>query len=102
MANPSGYLYRVGQNAARHSRRATTYLPKPAADDAPSFDPGLLPALAALTELQRVAVVLVHGYGWSQTEAARLLDISHATVRTHLARALTHLHTALEVQEHVD
>jgi RNA polymerase sigma factor (sigma-70 family) len=64
--------------------------------------PGLLPALASLTESQRVAVVLIHGYGWSQTETARLLDISHATVRTHLARALAHLQKALEVRENAD
>jgi RNA polymerase sigma factor (sigma-70 family) len=102
MENPTGYLYRVGQNAARRSHRRTAYLPAPAAEDLPSFDPGLLPALASLTESQRVAVVLVHGYGWSQTETARLLDISHATVRTHLARALAHLQKALEVRENAD
>ena len=66
------------------------------------FEPRLLPALAALTESQRVVVVLVHGYGWSQTEVARLLDVSHATVRTHLARALVHLQKVLEVREHAD
>ena len=102
MENPTGYLYRVGQNAARRSHRRTAYLPAPAAVDLPSFDPGLLPALASLTESQRVAVVLVHGYGWSQTETAQLLDISHATVRTHLARALAHLQKALEVRENAD
>ena len=102
MDNPTGYLYRVGQHAASRSSRRTAYLPAPHADELPSFDPGLLPALAQLTESQRVAVVLVHGYGWSQTETARLLDVSHATVRTHLARALAHLQKALEVREHAD
>jgi DNA-directed RNA polymerase specialized sigma24 family protein len=102
MENPSGYLFRVGQNAARRSPRRTAYLPAPTPDELPSFDPGLLPALARLTESQRVTVVLVHGYGWSQTETARLLDVSHATVRTHLARALAHLQNALEVREHAD
>jgi RNA polymerase sigma factor (sigma-70 family) len=102
MDNPSGYLYRVGQNAARRSFRRAALLPVPSADELPAFDPGLLPALARLTESQRVAVVLVHGYGWSQTETARLLDVSHATVRTHLARALAHLQKALEVCDHAD
>jgi RNA polymerase sigma factor (sigma-70 family) len=102
MDNPTGYLYRVGQHSARRSPRKTAYLPAPSLEELPSFDPGLLPALAALTESQRVAVVLVHGYGWSQTETARLLDVSHATVRTHLGRAIANLQKALEVREHAD
>ena len=102
MDNPSGYLYRVGQHAAGRRRRPRVLLPQPEPEVLPAFEPRLLPALAALTESQRVAVVLVHGYGWSQTEVARLLDVSHATVRTHLARALVHLQKVLEVREHAD
>lgn len=102
MENPSGYLYRVGQHAAGRRRRTEVLLPQPGEEMLPSFEPRLLPALAALSESQRVTVVLVHGYGWSQTEVARLLDVSHATVRTHLARALSRLQKALEVREHAD
>ena len=102
MDNPSGYLFRVGQNAARRSHRRVVLLPSPPPHELASFDPGLLPALARLTESQRVAVILVHGYGWSQTGAARVLNVSHATVRTHLARAIAHLQQALEVREHAD
>ena len=103
MNNPAGYLYRVGQTAAmRQMRRRDVLMPTLEHGDMPEFDPGLVPALLALTEKQRVAVVMVHGYGWSQAETAALLDISHATVRTHIARAMARLHEALEVHEHVD
>ena len=88
MANPAGYLYRVGQTAARRSRRPQGYLPVPETHDLPDFEPRLLPALEALTEHQRIAVVLVHGLGWSQVETAELLDVDPSTVRTHISRAI--------------
>ena len=102
MSNPAGYLYRVGQTAARRGRRPDLLLPSPAPQELPMFDPGLIPALQRLTEPQRVAVMLVHGYGWSQAEVADILDVSHATVRTHVSRALAHLRRALEEHQHVD
>ena len=97
MDNPSGYLYRVGRTAARRARRPQGFLPTPPDADVPDFEPRLLPALEALSDAQRVCVVMVHAYGWGQTEVADLLDVSPSTVRTHLARALTHLQNALEV-----
>jgi DNA-directed RNA polymerase specialized sigma24 family protein len=98
MANPIGYLYRVGQTSARRLRRTgpATFPPVPAHLE-PTVEPGLPSALAALTEMQRTCVVLVHGYGYGQTEVAELLEVSASTVRTHLDRALTALRTALEV-----
>lgn len=101
MDNPTGYLFRVGQTAARQLQRRPAALPSPPHDELPDFDPGLLPALAALSDGQRICVALVHGYGWPIVEVARLLDVTHSTVRTHLLRAMTHLRTALEVG-HVD
>lgn len=101
MDNPTGYLYQVGRNHARRRRSAPVHFPDAPADELPSFEPRLLPALAALAEQQRVAVVLVHGFGWSMADVARLLDISHSTVRTHVARAIARLQDALEV-EHAD
>ncbi|MDY7101032.1 MAG: sigma factor-like helix-turn-helix DNA-binding protein [Actinomycetota bacterium] len=101
MANPAGYLYRVGQTAARRSRRPQGYLPAPASGELPEVEPGLVPALEDLTEMQRTCVLLVHAFGWSQTEAAELLDVEHSTVRTHLARGLEKLQAALEVERHV-
>ena len=99
--NLAGYLYRVGQSKARSYHRRDGYLPRPSDGRLPHIEPGLAPALEALTEQQRVAVVAVHGFGWTQQEVADLLGVTHSTVRTHLARALNHLRTALEVT-HVD
>ena len=101
MQNPAGYLYRVGQSAARRERRR----PFAAAlnergDDLPDYEPGLVTALAALTEQQRIAVVLIHGHGQRLAEVADLLGISVSTLRNHLRRGLTKLRNELGV-EHV-
>ena len=99
MENAPGYLYRVGQTAARRLRRPAGPLFDGAASSAgpPEVEPRLLVLLEGLTEPQRVCVVLVHAYQWTQQEVADLLEVEHATVRTHLSRALTKLRTALEV-----
>jgi DNA-directed RNA polymerase specialized sigma24 family protein len=102
MENPTGYLYRVGQTAARRAHRPQGFLPAPSSTDVPDFEPRLLPALEALSEPQRVCVVMVHAYGWGQTDVAELLEVSPSTVRSHLARALANLHHALEGTPHAD
>lgn len=58
MANPTGYLYRVGQSASRRYLRPAGYLPATAQPGLPDFEPGLAPALERLTEAQRTCVVL--------------------------------------------
>lgn len=98
MGNPAGYLYRVGQSEARRHVRPRGYLPARPAPGLPDFEPGLAPALERLTEPQRVGVVLVHALGWTLREAAELLDVDVSTLRTHVARAMVKLRTALEVQ----
>jgi DNA-directed RNA polymerase specialized sigma24 family protein len=102
MENPVGYLYRVGQTAARRSRRRHGYLPMPDSTAIPDFEPGLLPALQALSEPQRVCIVMVHGYGWTPSEAAELLGIDRSTARTHIARAVARLQQTLEVTPHAN
>jgi len=97
MANPVGYLYRVGQTAARRMRRSGPLFPAPEPELVDSFTPELLPALSALSEMQRICVVMVHGHGWPATEAAVVLDVSVSSVRTHVERALAALKQALEV-----
>lgn len=97
MDNPAGYLYRVGQSEARKHFRPTGYLPAVASPGMPEFEPALAPALEALTEPQRVGVVLVHALGWTLRDAATLLDVDVSTLRTHIARAMAKLRTALEV-----
>lgn len=101
MRNPVGYLFRVGQNAAKGTKRPAAFLAVPPPVEIPDFEPGLIPALEALTESQRVSVMLVHAFGWTQAEAAEVLDVSPSTVRTHLARGLAKLQAAFEVQPHV-
>jgi DNA-directed RNA polymerase specialized sigma24 family protein len=97
MTNPAGYLYRVGQTAARRGRRTAPAVPAPSPSEVPDFEPGLVPALQQLSESQRVCVLMVHGYGWGATEIADLLEVNVSTVRSHVARALTSLRDALEV-----
>lgn len=97
MTNPAGYMYRVGQSAASKLNRPAGLLPAPPPHVMPDVEPGLVPALNALSESQRVCVVLVHAYGWPQVEVAELLDVTAQTVRTHLQRALLGLQSALEV-----
>jgi RNA polymerase sigma factor (sigma-70 family) len=94
MANLPGYLYRVGQTRGARSKR------QPVLHDRPSwpeyqFEPGLPAALAALSERQRLAVVLVHGYGYTLQEVAELTGLRKGSVQTHAARGLARLRAAL-------
>jgi DNA-directed RNA polymerase specialized sigma24 family protein len=88
MANPVGYLFRVGQSAARRYRRRTVALPLSHAPGEPDFDPRLPRLLEDLPERQRVAVVLVCIYDWSYLRCAEVLGVSESTVRTHVRRGL--------------
>jgi DNA-directed RNA polymerase specialized sigma24 family protein len=96
MDNPAGYLFRVGQTAARRGRRRQGFLPAPPAPELPRVEPALVPALERLSEMQRICVLMVHGFGHPLVEVARWLDIDVSTVRTHCARALDRLRTELD------
>jgi DNA-directed RNA polymerase specialized sigma24 family protein len=54
--------------------------------------------MRTLSERQRIAVVLVHAYGWDRKETADLLGTSPSTLSTHLDRGLRKLRTALGVE----
>lgn len=97
MANPAGYVYRVGQSAARKYRRRTPLFPVSFTPDEPIFEPRLPAALAHLSAKQRAVVILVHGYGLTHVDTARLLEMSESTVRTHLERGMASLRRTLEV-----
>ena len=100
MVNPVGYLYRVGQSRSRVRRRAVWRSAGTDRDGRlPDIEPGLGPALAALTDSQRTAVVLVHGCGWSYQEVAGALSISRSSVGTHVSRALARLRQELKVDQ---
>ncbi len=102
MENPIGYLFRVGQSRTRPRKgRSPRELWDRIDDPGREYlvEPGLQPALAGLSESQRVAIVLVHGYAWTLREVAELLDVSVSTVQTHVERALGSLRAALEVAD---
>ena len=93
MKNPSGYLYRVGHSRTRLRRTRPTF--DPPVDTEVWVEPGLPEAVAALSENQRIAVFLVHGYDTPVREVASLLGVREATVHTHLRRGLSRLRRSL-------
>ena len=97
MSNPVGYLYRVGSSRSRPRRLVLSSPAEPVRSS--TFEPGLEPALARLSERQRVAVVLVHGCQWSYQEVADALDVSKSSVGTHIERAMEHLRRELGVAQ---
>ena len=100
MANPIGYLYRVGQTSARRSfRNRRRVVPDPPEHHDPVIEPGLIPALRRLSKRQRQAVVLVHGYSYTQQEVADVLGITRSSVQRHLDRGLDRLKSAMGVRK---
>ena len=89
MANPQGYLYRVAMSRSRPRRPLE--LPAPAEVGLPDLEPRLVPALTALPAMQRSAVWLMKGCGWTAPEVAEALHVSTSTVNTHVERALQRL-----------
>jgi DNA-directed RNA polymerase specialized sigma24 family protein len=94
MSNPVGYLYRVGQSRTR-SRRTPIIFVRPDTTDV-HVEPELPSALASLSERQRIAVLLVHGEGWSMREVGDFLGVSIPTVQKHVDRALKALRKSLK------
>lgn len=97
--NPIGYLYRVGLTRST-PRKRPPHLPLPVDVELPDIEPGLVPALLALSENQRAAVWLVHACGWTYAEVAEALGVNRSTVGTHVTRALDALRRELEVARH--
>jgi len=101
MHNPAGYLYRVGQSNARRG-----IFRKPPPFDTPVtprhslwFEPALPRAMSRLSERQRAAVILVHGYSWTITEVAEMWGVSFSTVQAHIDRGMKRLRTKLGVDD---
>jgi DNA-directed RNA polymerase specialized sigma24 family protein len=100
MANPVGYLFRVGQSRSRKFRtRATPVLPDSAAPEETPPDPALHAALWKLSAKYRTAVLLVHGYGLRYREAAIAMNVSEAALRNYLHRAMAILRQELTDSE---
>lgn len=104
MENPTGYLYRCAMNTFRSWRRRSALVTKRAMGLSPTDDEiariegedVVVRALAALSERQRAAVVLIDLMGYSSEEAGRMLGIDASTVRSHVSRAHKDLKTRME------
>jgi RNA polymerase sigma-70 factor (ECF subfamily) len=99
MENPVGYLYRVGRSSGPRRRSRPVALPPVPTVASSRVEPGLPAALAKLTERQRIAVVMIHGYQWTAREVADLLGVDVPTVSTHLRRGLEKLRKRLGVTD---
>lgn len=100
--NPAGYLFKVGRTAATRAGGRdipAADIPSPHTDGNVAFEPGLMPALSALSRPQRTAVLLVHGYGYTLREAAELLGVTASTIHRDCDRALTELRAHMEVED---
>lgn len=100
MGNPIGYVYGIGRNKARRmkTRHHPMFVEVPE-QLLPNVEPGLPAAVADLSEQQRIAVTLLHGYGWTMSEVAELLGTKKTTVQNHAERGLTKLRNALGVSQ---
>ena len=98
LAYPVRYLYRVGQSKTR-TRKDRPIFERSVRDD-PWHEPALGRLLADLPERQRVAVILIHGFGWTSQEVAELTGIKVTTVQNHLERGLAKLRSGLGVTHH--
>jgi RNA polymerase sigma factor (sigma-70 family) len=94
MKYPHRYLFQVGRSRTRARRQRVVFEVNDAAER--HVEPRLGPALARLSERQRIAVVLVHGFGWTHREVAELTGSRPTTVQNHLERGLRKLRTDLE------
>lgn len=107
MANPAGYLYRVGQSHARpgirwSSRRGEFHrhfeesLRADTALDADVLD--VAAAVSTLSRSHRVAVLMVKAWGFTYAESAEVLGISEAALTNHVRRGLAALRRQLGVR----
>lgn len=105
MANPAGYVFRVGQSKARphvrwRSRRGLFPVADPTTNDADSAAVvDLLRALGELPADQRAAVMLVKSFGYPHREVADLLNVSETAVNNMVHRGVQRLRGALEVSD---
>jgi DNA-directed RNA polymerase specialized sigma24 family protein len=96
MENPAGYIYRIATNQSRR-RRVRHVFPAPDSIEH-DIEPGLPGALAMLSERQRVALLLIHGWDYAAQDVAELLGVSTSTVRNHAARGMRKLRKHLGVE----
>jgi DNA-directed RNA polymerase specialized sigma24 family protein len=89
MDDPIAYLYAVGKDRRRRTSKSRhVVLPTVPVERAPPLEPGLPQAVADLPDRHRVVVLLLHGYDWTHSEIAEVLDISRSSVKRHGDRAI--------------
>jgi RNA polymerase sigma factor (sigma-70 family) len=102
MANPTGYLFKVGRRRALRfirPRSSSRRFPPPEQVGMHDVEPGLVTAMANLPDRQRTCVALVHGFQYSQQEVGDLLGISRESVKTHCHRGIASLRRSLGADE---
>lgn len=97
LANPIGYLYRVGQSRTRSRKQG--FIRWEGDVGMPDIEPGLPDAMAKLPPKQAAAVWLVKACGWTNIQAAEALDVSPSTVATHVSRGMDRLRRQLGVDD---
>ncbi len=102
MANPAGWVYRVGMNWGRRrlwrgnrERELLTQVPSPEVRHLHYHDPDLASALAGLSVKLRSVVVLRMLLDYSEQETAEALGLTVGTVKSRLHRGLTQLREQL-------
>jgi len=102
MDNPVGYLYVVGrERATRHARRRRD-IPsecpfQASADPVMWYEPALPGLVEELSNRERQVVMLLHGFEWSMSEIAELLEMSKSSVQSYADRAMAKLRRGLGV-----
>jgi RNA polymerase sigma-70 factor (ECF subfamily) len=89
----------AGRARWRRGRRQQVEATHELGAPAEALDLDLLAALAALTQHQRVAVVLHHLGGWPAADIATVLGCAEVTVRTHLLRGRERLGALLAIPD---
>jgi DNA-directed RNA polymerase specialized sigma24 family protein len=97
VGNKVAFLFRVGQSSTRRRKEPVIFARSEYSE--PWVEPGLAPALATLSERQRIAVILVYGLSWTLREVAELTGTRVTTVQNHLERGLRNLRTSMEVTD---
>jgi RNA polymerase sigma factor (sigma-70 family) len=102
LANPAGWVYRVGLNWAhsalrkrrRHRAKQALLVTQDVATDRPP-DIDLQRALAKLSDAHRSVVICRYYLDWTVVETADALSIAPGTVKSRLSRALEQLESTL-------
>jgi len=103
MDNPLGYVYRVGQSSLRRGHRIhrlrVDLLPDSVIHDGNGVDDTLFDSLRRLAPDQRVAVVMVHMYGFTYREVADLIGVPETALTNHVHRGMNRLRVLLAQRE---